>query len=45
MVTTGKTVSVGRFHSLKIDRLISEGGFGFVYAVTDPTTNQKYALK
>ena len=40
-----KTVSVGRFPSLKIDRLISEGGFGFVYAVTDQTTGQKYALK
>ena len=40
-----RTVSVGRFASLKIDRLISEGGFGFVYAVTDTSTGQKYALK
>ena len=30
-----RTVSVGRFSSLRIDRLISEGGFGFVYEVTD----------
>ena len=38
-------VQVGRFPALKIDRLISEGGFGFVYAVTDQQTGAKYALK
>ena len=42
---TQRVVSVGRFPSLKIDRLISEGGFGFVYAVTDTQTGAKYALK
>jgi len=29
---------VGRFNSLKVDRLISEGGFGFVYEVTDTSS-------
>ena len=35
-----KVVSVGGFSALRIDRLISEGGFGFVYAVTDLRSGQ-----
>ena len=45
MLNKGTIVSVGRFSSLRIERLISEGGFGFVYEVTDTFTGQKYALK
>ena len=28
-----------------MDRLIAEGGFGFVYQATDQNTGEKYALK
>lgn len=44
-VTTTSALSVGKFQSLHIDRQISEGGFGFVYAVSDTKTGNKYALK
>jgi serine/threonine protein kinase len=37
-------VKVGRFN-LKIDRKISEGGYGFVYEAVDAYTQQRVALK
>ena len=37
-------IRVGNFN-LTINKKISEGGFGFVYEVTDARSGQKYALK
>ena len=39
-----KTVQVGQYN-LRIDRQLAEGGFGFVYAVTDTASHQQFALK
>ena len=37
-------LQVGK-HTLRIDRKISEGGFGFVFQATDINTHLKVALK
>jgi len=31
--------------NLRSDKVIAEGGFGFVYEVTDETTGEQFALK